>query len=109
MQLLTMGMLLDSSWLQYILRHWNGLACFAATCQGWERKYELETSDNNQSGFTGVFVHRAGKKRFNAEGVLGTFATAHEAALAHAKARTAARQQQAQHEVRSSREATRVP
>ena len=85
-------------------------ACFAATCQGYERIYELESADN-QSGFAGVSVHKRAnaKKCFFAEGVLGTFATAHEAALTRAKARTKARQQQAQHEVRSSREATRVP
>ena len=85
-------------------------SCFAATCQGYERIYELESA-SYQSGFAGVSVHKRAnaKKRFCAEGVLGAFATAHEAALERAKARTKARQQQAQHEVRTSREATRVP
>lgn len=83
-------------------------ACFNLTCQGYERMYELEVADN-ESGFAGVWVHRAGKKRYHVGEASGTFATAHEAALARAKARTKARQQQAQHEVRSSREATRVP
>ena len=49
------------------------------------------------------------KKRFCAEGVLGAFATAHEAALERAKARTDKGQQRARHEVRSTLEATRVP
>ena len=84
-------------------------ACFAATCQGYERKYELETSADNESGFAGVYVHRAQKKRYHVAEASGTSATAHEAALVRAKARTKAGLQRARHEVRSSREATRVP
>ncbi|EOD28466.1 hypothetical protein EMIHUDRAFT_204349 [Emiliania huxleyi CCMP1516] len=84
-------------------------ACFAATCQGYERKYELETSADNESGFAGVSVRQGGKKRYHVFEVDGMFATAHEAALARAKARTKARKQQARHEVRSSRAATLLP
>ena len=86
-------------------------ACFKLTCQGYERIYELERSASYQSGFAGVIAYNQDnvKKRFKAEGMLGTFATAHEAALARAKARTDKGQQRARHEVRSSREATLVP
>ena len=75
-------------------------ACFHLGCQGWVRKYELETSVDNESGFAGVWVLREGKKRYHVREVDGTFATGHEAALARAKARTASGQQQARHESR---------
>ena len=84
-------------------------ACFHLGCQGWVRKYELETSVDNESGFAGVWVFRKGKKRYHVGEVDGTFATAHEAALERAKARTASGQQQARHEVRTSRAATLLP
>ena len=76
-----------------------------------ERIYELERSASYQSGFAGVRAYNQDsvKKRFKAKGMLGTFATAHEAALERAKARTDKGQQRARHEVRSSREATLVP